>query len=80
MDRPSVIKLSIVNNRLSNQSRDSEPSRVAGDVVFFFRMYGGPTFHWDSRAVGFGQYFREYPTRFTEIKFATLSEKSMLWM
>ena len=36
MDRMSVIKLSIVNNRLSNQSRDSEPSRLADDVVFFF--------------------------------------------
>ena len=54
MDRLSVIKLSIVTNRLSNQPRDSEPSRLAGDVVFFpfFRMYGGPTFHWNSRALG----------------------------
>ena len=35
----AVIKLSIVNNRLPNQSRDSEPSGLAGDVVFsFFRM------------------------------------------
>ena len=36
LNRLSVIKLSIVNNRLSNQSRDSVPSRLAGDVVFFF--------------------------------------------
>ena len=53
MDRLSVIKFSIVNNRLENQSRDSESSRLDGDVVFsFFRMYGGPTFHWNSRALG----------------------------
>ena len=55
MDRLSVIKFSIVNNRLQNQSRDSKPSRLDGDVVFFFfffRMYGGPMFHWNSRALG----------------------------
>ena len=53
MDRLSVIKLSIVSNRLSNQSRDSEPSRLADDVVFsFIRMYGGPTFHWNGRTLG----------------------------
>ena len=33
-DRLTVIKLTIVDNRLSNQSRESKPSRLAGDEFF----------------------------------------------
>ena len=45
----SVIKLSTVINRLSNQSRDNETSRRAGDVLSF-RVYDGSTFrHWNIR-------------------------------
>ena len=33
--RLSAIKLSTVINRLSNQSRHTETSRLAGDVLFF---------------------------------------------
>ena len=52
VDRLSVIKLLIVNNRLSNQSRDSEPSRMlVMKFSFSFRMYAGPTFHWNSGAL-----------------------------
>ena len=78
MDRLSVIKLSIVNNRLSNQSRDSEPSRLSGDVVFLFSgCMAVPRFIGMVERQAFGQYFREHPVRFTEIKFVTLSETYM---
>ena len=32
--RLTIIEISIVNNQLPSQSRDSEPSRPAGDEIF----------------------------------------------
>ena len=46
VDRLFVVKISIVKNQLSNQYRD----RDLLVINIIFRMYGGPTFQWNSRA------------------------------
>ena len=51
VNRLPVKEISTVNNQITlDQSRDSEPCRLAGDV--FSTMYGSPTFHGNIKALG----------------------------
>lgn len=79
--RLTIIEISIVNNQLSSQSRDSEPSRHAGDE-FFSRCMVVLRFMGISERWAFGQYLREPPATFIELKLrfpANLSQGTCTW-